>query len=287
MATGPLRFRTPHIEELPTTQTKQAPGFAWVAVTGPQEDPAKNWGTSNRKRVRASGQGQTEAQQEALSARQQREIERKIKELNSDNSKDVQIPVPKKEGSGGGGAARAGKTANTKKILASGKTFAHYLDDEEAEIARTGRRDGDLEVQAPIYQRASKTPIARRRMTEDSSLDSTPAPALSSQSKNGPPSRPATPGGPLSTELSDVDGEDEGIAPLPSEAELEDLLNAPPLTYNQARSAPPPISTPPPRKFCEVCGYFGRAKCMKCGAMTCSVMCKDTHDEHRCLKFYA
>lgn len=286
MATGALRFRTPHIEELPTTQSRQAPGFAWVAVAGQSEDPAKNWGTTNRKRARASGQGQSEAQKEALSARQQRDIERKIKELNSDNSKDVQIPIPKQSAAGG---ARQGKTANTKKILASGKTFAHYLDDEEAEIARTGRRDGDLEVVAPTQlQRPSKTPIARRKAREDSSLDSSPAPSPMPQSTKV---TPATAAQPVrlseSLDLSATDADDEPIAPLPSEAEIEALLNAPPLTYNQARSAPPPVNAPPPRRFCEVCGYFGRAKCMKCGAMTCSVMCKDTHDEQRCLKFYA
>ena len=279
MATGPLRFRTPHIEELPTVQTRQAPGFAWVAVTGPQEDPSKNWGTNNRKRARNAG-GQTDAQKAALSARQQREIDRKIKELNSDNSKDVQIPVPKKEG----GGARAGKTPNTKKILASGKTFAHYLDDEEAEIARTGKRDGDLEVQPPAQVRATKTPIARRKATEDSSVSGSPAPGLLGQGTMGPPPLPTSAGG----DAMDVDDSDEEAVPaLPSEAEIEALLNAPPLTYNQARSAPPPANAPPARKFCEVCGYFGRAKCMKCGAMTCSVICKDTHDEHRCLKFYA
>ena len=284
MATGPLRFRTPHIEELPITQTKQAPGFAWVAVTGSQEDPSKNWGTSNRKRARASGQGQTDAQKEALSARHQRETDRKIKELNSDNSKDAQIPIPKREaGAGGGGASRAGKTPNTKKILASGKTFAHYLDDEEAEISRTGRRDGELEVHSAAQPRASKTPLARRRRLEQSSLNSSPAPFLPVQTNSGSLSRPTTPREAQSTA---IDPEEDSIAPFPSEGELEALVNAAPLTYNEARSRPPEHA-PPPRRFCEVCGFFGRAKCMKCGAMTCSVMCKDTHDEHRCLKFYA
>lgn len=154
-----LRFRTPHIEELPTTQSRQAPGFTWVAVSGPatSEDPSKTWGGgaggSKAKRSRASLQGPTDAQREALSSRQQREIEKRIRDLNSDSSKEVQVAIPKSSGAGaggGGGAARAGKTANTKKILASGKTFAHYLDDEEAEIARTGKRDGDLEVGAPL-----------------------------------------------------------------------------------------------------------------------------------------
>lgn len=277
MATGPLRFRTPHIEELPITQTRQAPGFAWVAVAGAQADPSKDWGTTNRKRARASLGGQTEAQKEALSARQQREIDRKLKELNSDNSKDVQIPIPKKEGAAGG-AARAGKTTNTKKILASGKTFAHYLDDEEAEIARTGRRDGDVEVATPaVQQRASKTPLARRKPREESSISGSPTPS----------SQPSLLPQAIYTMDVDIEEEDDSIMPIPSEAEIEALLNAPPLTYNQARSRPPPADAPPPRRFCEVCGYFGRAKCMKCGAMTCSVMCKDTHDEQRCLKFYA
>ena len=296
MATGPLRFRTPHIEELPTTQSRQAPGFAWVAVAGgPQEDPSKNWGTTNRKRARASAQGQTDSQKEALSARQQREIERKIKELNSDNSKDVRIPIPGRKEGGGGGSARAGKTPNTKKILASGKTFVHYLDDEEAEIARTGRRDADVEVlapSAPVQQpRASKTPIARRKTREESNLDSSPASSsLPRQSNTAPPNLlPRPPGPSRAADAMEIDGDEdeEAINPLPSEVELEALLSGPPLTYNQARTAPPLPGAPPPRRFCEVCGYFGRAKCMKCGAMTCSVMCKDTHDEQRCLKFYA
>jgi zinc finger HIT domain-containing protein 1 len=101
---GPLRFRTPHIEELPTAQTRQAPGFAWVAVSGPTDDPSKNWGTTNRKRARTAGLGQSDSQKEALSARQQREIERKIRELNSDAVKGdvVAIPSQKREQSGGG-----------------------------------------------------------------------------------------------------------------------------------------------------------------------------------------
>jgi zinc finger HIT domain-containing protein 1 len=287
MVTGALRFRTPHIEEIPTAQSRQAPGFAWVAVSGPQEDPAKNWGTTNRKRARASVGGQTEQQREALSARQQREIERKIRDLNNDNSnREVAIPSTKKEGTRG--TSKAGKTSNTKKILASGKTFAHYLDDEEAEIARTGRRDGDLEVPTASTQRSSKTPIARRKPREESSMSDSPAPSLSAMAL------PPLPRGGSSVSQGDdamvIDhsqDEDDTIPTLPSEAEIEALLNAPPLTYNQARSAPPPPSAPPPRRFCETCGYWGRVKCMKCGAMVCSVVCKDDHDHIKCLKMYA
>ncbi|KAK4612104.1 SWR1 complex subunit vps71 [Fulvia fulva] len=286
MATGALRFRTPHIEELPIATNRQAPGFTYVAVSGPVVDPSKDWGTTNRKRSRTTGLNQSESQKEALSARQQREVERKIKDLNSDSAKDVQIPIPKKSQSTGG-LHRAGKTPGTKKILASGKTFAHYLDDEEAEIARTGRRDGDVEPQATATHRASKTPLARRKpQREESSMSGSPAP-----SGPAPPAllQQQSTSALTETFLMDVetDETDSSIPPLPSQAEMDALLNAPPLTYNQARSAPPPASAPPPRKFCEICGYWGRVKCMKCGNMTCSVHCKDTHDEHKCLKFYA
>ena len=291
MATGPLRFRTPHIEELPTTGSRQAPGFAWVAVSGQQEDPAKNWGTNNRKRARASLGGQTDQQREALSARQQREVERKIRDLNSDSKATPEVAIPKRDGGGGAAvaAAKAGKTSNTKKILASGKTFTHHLEDEEAEIARTGRREGDADA-APVAQRASKTPLARRKTRDDSSLSGSPAPVT----PMAPPPLPRSAHIPLPiSNAMELDGEYEdddeyGVIPaLPTEAEMVALLNAPPLTYNQARSAPLPPGAPPPRRFCETCGYWGRVKCMKCGAMTCSVACKDDHDQFKCLKMYA
>lgn len=276
------------LEELPTVHSRQAPGFAWVAVA---EDPAKNWGTSNRKRQRPTGTGQTEQQKEALTARQQRETERKIKELNSDNQRDVQVAIPKRDGQGA--AARAGRTTNTKKILLSGKTFAHYLDDEEAEIARTGKRDGDVESATTLAQRASKTPIARRKAREESISSSSPGPshgtmappAMSAHSL-GASRNPAPVRANSDRELAPEE-EDESTAPLPTDAEMEALISAPPLTYNQARAAPPDPGAPSPRRFCETCGYWGRARCMKCGVTTCSIACKDDHDMYKCLKMYA
>jgi zinc finger HIT domain-containing protein 1 len=287
MATGSLRFRTGLIEELPTTHVKNAPGFAWVAVSGRGDDPSKNWGTTNRKRVRTMGNAQTVSQREAVSAKQQEKIDRRIRELNSDGGREVAIPhASRKEG---GTAHKAGKTTNTKKILASGKTLAHYLDDEEAEIARNGRRDIDLETAVAAPQRASKTPLARRKPQHEASIASgSPAPPIATATTAGVAALPASDS--MDIDVPDVadDDEDEyAIAPMPTRAELEALLDATPLTYAQARAAPPPTSAPPARKFCETCGYWGRVRCMKCNVMTCSVACKDIHDEHKCLKFYA
>lgn len=74
------------------------------------------------------------------------------------------------------------------------------------------------------------------------------------------------------------------VPTLPSEEELEKLCSAPPLTYNEAR-ATLPISAPPARHFCEICGYWGRAKCLNCGARICGLSCKTSHDEDRCQKY--
>ena len=71
----------------------------------------------------------------------------------------------------------------------------------------------------------------------------------------------------------------------PSEEELKKLLAQPPLSYVEARGkwegergndgAP----KYPARKFCAVCGYWGRVRCMKCGTRVCALECLETHRE--------
>ena len=73
---------------------------------------------------------------------------------------------------------------------------------------------------------------------------------------------------------------------MPSPEEIEALLAAPPLSYNAARAAPS-ASTAPPRQFCEICGYWGRVRCMKCGTRVCSLECQRQHDDSSCQKFWA
>jgi zinc finger HIT domain-containing protein 1 len=94
---------------------------------------------------------------------------------------------------------------------------------------------------------------------------------------------------PTSTMEEDDDNDPltrSNLPPLPTAQELQALLAAPPLSYSASRAAPS-TSTAPPRRFCEMCGYWGRAKCMKCGARVCGIECRDAHEETRCLKFYA
>lgn len=273
MASGSLTFRTPHIEEVPIAHTRQAPGFAWVAVPKDLDPAKKALETAGKKRARTAGV-QTEAQKEAATTRQQRETERRIRDLNNDGTRDVNIPSLK---DGRAGNTKAGKTQNTKKILASGKKFEHYLDDEEAELARTGRVDGMDKEEAPPA-RANKTPYARRpQQEEDVEMTESTVPALPFFTQ------------PASTSLDDAqfDNDFDAIPPVPSAAEIQALLDAPPLTYNGARLAPSYMPVAAPRVFCEVCGYWGRFKCLKCGSRTCSVDCEAIHVADRCLKFYA
>ncbi|KAL1306031.1 hypothetical protein AAFC00_004159 [Neodothiora populina] len=170
--------------------------------------------------------------------------------------------------------------------------------------------------------RASKTPIARRKSAivptaTNTSGESSPAPtpasaktmlpppppasassaaaAAASQptTKDLPPTRPTASSAPTST--STVPRSDLLLAPIhptppPTTAEIESLLSASRLRYSAARSAPPPAllagsARPPRRVFCEICGYWGRVKCMKCGARVCGFECQSAHDESRCIRF--
>jgi len=52
-------------------------------------------------------------------------------------------------------------------------------------------------------------------------------------------------------------------------------------------SAQAPPSTKPQRHFCAVCGFPSNYCCTVCGARFCSLMCQETHQETRCLKYTA
>ncbi|CAB60106.1 Swr1 complex histone chaperone module subunit Vps71 [Schizosaccharomyces pombe] len=54
--------------------------------------------------------------------------------------------------------------------------------------------------------------------------------------------------------------------------------------YNTCVAKP---SYKPPRKFCNVCGYWGKYACQNCGTSYCSKGCEVIHSETRCMKVYA
>lgn len=67
---------------------------------------------------------------------------------------------------------------------------------------------------------------------------------------------------------------------MPSAEEIEKLLSQPPLTYAEARG--PWVDEDrrkPVRAFCEVCGYWGRVRCKRCGGRVCALECMSVHQE--------
>lgn len=140
--------------------------------------------------------------------------------------------------------------------MISQKTFANHLADEEAALAQKNTS-------------TSQTPTTLRRA---STLENRAAERDTSESPHDP--------------LEDDPLLRTYVPTVPSNEFMHALVTAPSLSYNAAR-ATPPTNGKPQRFFCEICGYWGNIKCMKCGTRVCGLDCKGAHDEGRCLKFYA
>jgi zinc finger HIT domain-containing protein 1 len=67
---------------------------------------------------------------------------------------------------------------------------------------------------------------------------------------------------------------------MPTKEEIDKLLATPALSYNEARGAwTAEDIRKPVRVFCEVCGYWGRARCKRCGGRVCALECLGIHQE--------
>jgi zinc finger HIT domain-containing protein 1 len=67
------------------------------------------------------------------------------------------------------------------------------------------------------------------------------------------------------------------VPEMPTDEELRKLLAAPALSYGEATGNWE--EKYPVRVFCEVCGYWGRVRCMKCGTRVCALDCLEMHRE--------
>ena len=162
-------------------------------------------------------------------------------------------------------------TPGVKKIVLSQKTFANHLADEEAAIALR-------EEEAASKPRPSASRTKRASLSQSNTVDveMSDAPPQNEQS--------ATRG--AEDHLDEEPLLKINVPPAPTEEELKALLAIPPLSYNAARAAAS-TSTAPPRQFCEICGYWGRVRCMKCGVRVCGLDCQRQHDDSSCQKFWA
>ena len=196
-------------------------------------------------------------------------------------------------------------TPGVKKILLSQKTFANHLADEEAALAIQASTPTAASLPRQSSNKFPSTPTLKGKQTPVSEMSgpkgkraSVSRPTSSSDTMIIQP--PATLQDSVITEdpqesisltspfaRSDDDNDPlliSHIPPVPSAEVIEALLSAPPLSYTAARAAPSTLSAPA-RQFCEICGYWGRVRCMKCATRVCSLDCMKIHDEQKCLKF--
>lgn len=251
----------PRIEVLPNTTTTSAPGWAYVAVPvdgylDPSKAPIIPSGSRRNKSTAVTDSSVASTRQEAA-------VLKRLAELDRDGSAGKEIPIPDispyvhgAEGTSAG-ARKLGKTQSTRRILSSAKTFANHLADEEA--ARAQEHHAGASDLRKSRKKSSISAIDRDVIMEDVSDE-----------EDTTFRRP-----------TQLDAEKELIAvreaPTITQAEIDELLAAPALSYNAARAAPPDEKGPPSRTFCEICGYWGRVKCIKCGAKVCSLDCKEQH----------
>ncbi|KAK6206579.1 hypothetical protein LQW54_007649 [Pestalotiopsis sp. IQ-011] len=290
--------------EVATARTTNAPGWAYVPDTGPA--PSSSAGGGGPRSKRARNTGPANLSHADLTARQEAKARRELEVLDRDNARDAVIPVPQSK------RTNNKHTPNVRKILQSQKTFANHLDDYIA--AGAGLLDHQsAAVPAAVgaggsarSAAAAATAAIRRERAAGAAPQRKPDPATGGKTAGN--NKPATHNtGPEDVEMPDAaasdppssilepyagarpaphpaDDDDPLLAsivpPLPSDEELRQLLAAPPLTYLDAKAGwNDEDRRYPARVFCEVCGYWGRVRCMKCGVRVCALECLEAHRE--------
>lgn len=195
-------------------------------------------------------------------------------------------------------------TPAVRKILQSQKTFQNHLSDYEAlsALASTLPQPSAPAPATPAIRSSGTATGSGKRSHKRKDLNappvSTPLRRVSTPSQLATPppikSEPSTDVVMTAAPILSTDGIvppashpadndpllKSKIPPLPTQEELESLLAAPPLSYNEARGDwTDDDRRKPMRKFCEVCGYWGRVKCTRCGGRVCALDCLTLHQE--------
>lgn len=283
----------PLIEELPVTagaHTRTSHGWAYVPdVRFDASRTAVGASAPRNKRLareatRHAGVGRD------VTVKQAKAVAARIADLDKENWKDAApIPVPTATVT----KTKGKVTPNVRRILTSGRNFGHWLAAEEAELQSS---------QSNTYASTSTATLSRRADQRGQSV--APRPSDSAKAMPPPPrpgagptpaARPTTPSSTAAatptpttqSQAASTPSTSSKVDPLlvshvpkpPSERVMSILLSEPPLSYNAARGGPSKLGVPP-RRFCSMCGYWGKIKCRKCGDRTCGRMeCYRGHEE--------
>ncbi|OLN88570.1 SWR1 complex subunit vps71 [Colletotrichum chlorophyti] len=282
------------VYELASTKTTSAPGWAYVPDTGPNPSALQ---PANRKRA---ARNKANPSASDLTVRQEAKIRKELEQLDRDSGRDATIPIPAK-----GSRGQNKSTPNVRKILQSQKTFHNHLDDHLATLAQAASTPAPHPNQhtarpankPPHPNQHTKRNAAKRsktstpKPTESEDVEMTPAPDPVGTTENPPAEKPPVLAAYDKPGPEPHPGDDDPllvsrVPDMPADEELRWLLAQPPLSYWDARAEWADEDTRyPERRFCEVCGYWGRVKCMKCGTRVCALDCLETHREE-CLTRY-
>ncbi|PHH80050.1 hypothetical protein CDD80_3039 [Ophiocordyceps camponoti-rufipedis] len=251
-----------------------APGWAYVPDVGPGPVSGAAPQAGNRKRARSGPR----LSLGDVSARQEAKTRKEVEALDRDGGRDNSIPLPVRSG-----RAQAKHTPNVRKILQSQKTFANYLDDflamqALAEASAAQAQSSGAKMASGSGSGAPKRPSSRQRRVaaavtkrQASTTTTATTPTMEAGGETG---------------ASTMNDEDEDallasrVPEIPSEEELQRLLAMPSLSYLEAGGVwGDDDGRYPVRTFCEVCGYWGRVRCIKCGGRVCALDCLEAHRE--------
>ena len=212
--------------------------------------------------------------------------------------------------------AQAKHTPNVRKILLSLKTFVNHLDDFHAmqALAETQTTHANQYTYAPKGAASEGAGTARSRRAASHRKQQSQAQAQAQAQTQAQTQTPQPPHdkhhhhyqqqqhhhqdppllAPPPPEQHPYPEEDTNpllasrVPPPPTDDELRRLLGAPPLSFPDAAARWRDDSDGaryPPRRFCDVCGYWARIKCAKCGGGVCALDCLETHREE-CITRY-
>ncbi|RQM06994.1 hypothetical protein DH86_00000131, partial [Scytalidium sp. 3C] len=234
------------VREVAISKAHAAPGWAYVPDTG-VNPAAAALQPSSRKRAR----NQPSTSFVDTSAKQEAKVLREIAALDRENHRDVSIPVPVKHRDNAGRVTHGKVTPNVRKILQSQKTFANYLDDFEALNIPSSSIPTPSQATPPPAGPAASSTTKRGYRKRDGKAQSTPTPL---RNVSTPPIKPEpsttgasatavgdsifSPGSSAAPPAHPGDSNPllvSRIPPMPTQEEIEELLAAPPLTYNEAR----------------------------------------------------
>ncbi|KAM7208011.1 hypothetical protein V8F20_001557 [Naviculisporaceae sp. PSN 640] len=235
---------------------------------------------------------------------------------SSTSARNSNSPAPTSSSGGGGKGDSATPAPTSKRSAAMAKRAALATANEKKEKEAAAKKAAAAaKAKAKADAEAAEAEAAKKSADED--VEMTDAPGDSTATEGGeagtpgpsqpgseparPQVQPTPPPPPPPPQIYPPDGtilppykrppppkHDGDNDPLlvsyvprfPTDDELRALLTAPPLNYLEARAVWGEEETRyPQRSFCDVCGYWGRVKCMKCGARACALDCLNAHKE--------